>query len=142
MRQQPPERVTHVSCLEIEHPHAVIPRREADHRPDPAERTGSVSSSRAMPVAVSVRRRRARVDDQDLQLRSYEEICKRREGATYMQYTVDQYERLALVELEKAANVDRSDVPNALHVQRALVYATLALVSVQDQHERDTPSGM
>jgi hypothetical protein len=59
-----------------------------------------------------------------------------------MQHTVDQYERLALGELEKAANVDRSDVPNSLHVQRALVYATLALVSVQDQHERDTPSGM
>jgi hypothetical protein len=51
----------------------------------------------------------------------------------YMQHTVDEYERLALHELEKAANVDRSDVPNALHVQRALVYATLALASARDQ---------
>jgi hypothetical protein len=58
-----------------------------------------------------------------------------------MQHTVDEYERLALGELDKAANVDRSDVPNALHVQRALVYATLALASARDQHERGTPPG-
>ncbi len=58
-----------------------------------------------------------------------------------MQHSVDQYERLALDELEKAANVNRSDVPNTLHVQRALVYATLALASVQDPHQRVIPDG-
>jgi len=58
-----------------------------------------------------------------------------------MQQTVDQYERLALGELDKAANVDRSDVPNALHVQRAVVYATLALAAAHDQHDGDPPSG-
>lgn len=52
-----------------------------------------------------------------------------------MQFTVEQYERLALDELEKARQVDRSDVPNALHVQRALVYAVLAVASQRDQRD-------
>ena len=56
-----------------------------------------------------------------------------------MQFTTDQYEHLALDELGKAEKVDRSDVPNAVHVQRALVYAVLAVASIQDQHEGATP---
>jgi hypothetical protein len=56
-----------------------------------------------------------------------------------MQLTTEQYEQLALDELEKAEKVDRSDVPNALHVQRALVFAVLAVASVRDQHDRETP---
>lgn len=55
-----------------------------------------------------------------------------------MQFTVEQYERLALDELEKAEKVDRSDVPNALHVQRALVYAVLAVASERDQRDDTT----
>jgi hypothetical protein len=60
-------------------------------------------------------------------------------GTTHMQFSIDQYEQLALDELGKAEKVDRSDVPNALHVQRALVYAVLALASVRDQHDHATP---
>lgn len=62
-------------------------------------------------------------------------------GTTHMQFSNDQYERLALDELGKAQKVDRSDVPNALHVQRALVYAVLALAAVRDQHDGATPQG-
>jgi hypothetical protein len=60
-------------------------------------------------------------------------------GTTHMQFSIDQYEQLALDELGKAEKVDRSDVPNALHVQRALVYAVLALASVRDQQDGATP---
>jgi hypothetical protein len=56
-----------------------------------------------------------------------------------MQFTTEQYEHLALNELGRAEKIDRSDVPNALHVQRALVYAVLALASVRDQPDPATP---